>query len=487
MVGRSIAAFKAALVLLICISSPQVWAQVPEDFWGAPAIRSSPSGESMSIEEQQTMLLWTGFYYGSIDGASSNELEDAIRRFQSSLGDNPSGILNRLQSEKLGRRAERAQAQADFQVVRDEWTGVSAMLPMGYLSRPALEKAEKDQTTVAFSAKGSSDFSVKFIRIENFKASSRQVYDYLITKFKKDKKNVKVTGRVKGNYFSISYIRERLAVVRIYQFKNQEARGVLLSYPASRSNIFAPVQVTIFSKLRHFDGNGLNKTERTRRVKAREYPGFEDMPNWIRTMNSNGSGSLVTFEGHVLTNHHVVDGCASLSVNGNDAVLLGVDIVNDLAVLRSDAFARRQPVRFRQNSARLGEDVIVMGYPVFGLSQALNFTTGVVSARTGLQGDRRNIQITAPVQPGNSGGPVLDRHGQQIAVVVAKASSRAQQERNIENMSWVIRGNIAIDFLRDHDVEPLINSGEPDQFLRFEGVADKAKRFTVRVECHVAK
>lgn len=484
MVGRRITTFKAVLAVLTYLWGQSAWAQVPEDFWGAPAVPSSRSGGAISVEEQQTMLLWTGFYYGGIDGKTSDELEDAIRRFQASLGETPSGALSRRQGKTLVRRAERAQSQADFQVVRDDWTGISAMLPMGYLSRPALEKADKDQTTVAFNAKGSSDLSVKFIRIENFKASSRQVYNYLIDKFKKDEKNKNVRGRVKGNYFSISYVREGSAIVRIYQVKKQEARGLLLSYPASRSNIFAPIQVTIFSKLSHFDGNGLSKTERTRRVKAREYPGFEDMPNWIRTMRGNGSGSLVTFDGHVLTNHHVVDGCQNLTVNGNEAVLMGVDIVNDLAVLRSDAFAKRQPVRFRRNSARLGEDVIVMGYPVFSLSQALNFTTGVVSARTGLQGDRRNIQITAPVQPGNSGGPVLDRHGQQIAVVVAKASSRAQQERNIENMSWVIRGNIAIDFLRDHDVEPLVNSGDPDQFERFEGVADAAKKFTVRVECH---
>ena len=61
-----------------------------------------------------------------------------------------------------------------------------------------------------------------------------------------------------------------------------------------------------------------------------------------------------------------------------------------------------------------------MGFPVFDVSQSINITDGIVSSTVGLRGDRTHVQITAPVQPGNSGGPVLDRHGAQVAVVVSK-------------------------------------------------------------------
>jgi S1-C subfamily serine protease len=474
----------ALLALLSGLIAAAATAQVPENFWGAPAIQGGTQGERLSLQEQQTLLLWTGFYYGLVDGQRSDAVEDAIRRFQQSLGERPTGVLDQRQGETLRNRAARAQAQADFREVRDEWTGIAAMLPMGYLSAPSIVDTDEDGTTLAFRSRGSSDLSVYFNRVENFRHSAKAVYDVLLNKYKTDESNSAVYGKISGDFFSISFVRAGEAHVRIFQFKSGEARSVQLVYPASRANIFAPVQVMVFAGIRHFENKGLSLGERKRRVAAREYPGFEDVPDWRRTMVGNGSGSLVTFRGHVLTNHHVVDGCGRLTVNGNPAVLIGVDIVNDLAVLRSESFARREPVRFRERSARLGEDVVVVGYPVFSISQALNFTTGVVSARTGLAGDRRNIQITAPVQPGNSGGPVLDRYGRQIAVVVSKASREARQDMSIENMSWVVRGRIALDFLRDHDVEPLLSRGDEPAVTGFEDVADLAKRFTVRVECH---
>jgi S1-C subfamily serine protease len=209
------------------------------------------------------------------------------------------------------------------------------------------------------------------------------------------------------------------------------------------------------------------------------------MPEWQRTMIGNGSGSLVSTAGHVLTNHHVVSGCARLTVNGSGAALLGSDIRLDLALLRVPGLSGRTPVRFAERPAQLGDEIFVLGYPVFSLSPALNATDGIVSSPVGLEGDRTNIQITAPVQPGNSGGPVLSVGGAQVAVVASKVTSELRDRQNIENIGWVIRGAEAEAFLRRFDVRPL-RAG--DGFRRPDGPLSEQmrewRRFVVRIECH---
>ncbi|MCZ6664908.1 MAG: serine protease [Gammaproteobacteria bacterium] len=156
---------------------------------------------------------------------------------------------------------------------------------------------------------------------------------------------------------------------------------------------------------------------------------------------SSGSGIVVSTTGHILTNHHVVEGCRSLRAvsgamveaagisvrpkseppattatqgpfRGRPLKVLDVDAQNDLALLKSATASSTSGVFRSGRGIRTGEGVVVAGFPLPSLlSTDLNVTTGVVSALAGPGNNRRLIQITAPVQPGNSGGPVLDQFG----------------------------------------------------------------------------
>jgi hypothetical protein len=146
---------------------------------------------------------------------------------------------------------------------------------------------------------------------------------------------------------------------------------------------------------------------------------------------STGSGIIVDDAGHVLTNNHVVKNCKSITVKaiGSDALAATVNAVdpkNDLAILRT-AYGEPigTPARFRSQSkpARLGEETGVIGYPLTGfLSAEPKATFGQISSVAGYNNDYTLLQISAPVQPGNSGGPVLDASGLVIGVVVSQAS-----------------------------------------------------------------
>jgi len=208
------------------------------------------------------------------------------------------------------------------------------------------------------------------------------------------------------------------------------------------------------------------------------------------TKGSSGSGFFVTKAGEILTNHHVVDGCKSITVfNGKGerfgAVIRHFDSPNDLALLwaftKPDAIAS-----FRSaETVRAGEDVVVFGYPYSGLlTSSGNVVTGTVTALEGLRNDDRFFQVSAPVQPGNSGGALLDRGGNVIGIVQSKldAINVAAVTGDIpQNINFAIKGSVATRFLANNGVKVL------DQALsgsrEVPAVADLAKSFSVRIEC----
>jgi S1-C subfamily serine protease len=136
-----------------------------------------------------------------------------------------------------------------------------------------------------------------------------------------------------------------------------------------------------------------------------------------------GSGVIIDKDGQVLTNAHVVDGAASLSVtlDGGTRVaarILGIDPVLDLALLRVEAGSATLPTARLGDSAtiRVGEEVVAIGNPI-GLEQTM--TRGIVSALNRLLpgvSDEPMIQTDAPINPGNSGGPLVDRCGAVIGI-----------------------------------------------------------------------
>jgi S1-C subfamily serine protease len=139
--------------------------------------------------------------------------------------------------------------------------------------------------------------------------------------------------------------------------------------------------------------------------------------------SSYGTGFVVSEKGHVLTNAHVIEGCQTITLSStkNRLSVLSRDIKSDLALLQSPKLGKNF-AKFRSKStAELGEDVIVIGYPLQGiLSSGATVTKGSVSALAGMGDDKHFFQISAPIQPGNSGGPVIDEAGNVVGVVVAK-------------------------------------------------------------------
>jgi hypothetical protein len=204
---------------------------------------------------------------------------------------------------------------------------------------------------------------------------------------------------------------------------------------------------------------------------------------------ASGSGFAVSNNGLILTNRHVVDNCKGISVSDfGSAAIKAVDEQNDLALLKIQGTT--SAARFRSSSVGLGETVYVLGFPLVGiLGAGMNFTTGSISSLSGTNNDSRYLQLTAPVQPGNSGGPMVDANGLVVGVVsarlndieVLKASGSLPQ-----NVNFAIRGDLAQGFLRANGVEPSVqeptDSSSPSPSS--SEVAKIAQAFTVKILCY---
>ena len=206
-----------------------------------------------------------------------------------------------------------------------------------------------------------------------------------------------------------------------------------------------------------------------------------------RIRASSGTGFFVTPDGKALTNAHVVRGCKDISIvtdgQSRPAKVLARDEKNDLALLSTDVHpARAADWRLR---VRQGEDVVVYGFPLTGaLASGGNVTTGIVTALAGLADDSRYLQVSAPVQPGNSGGPLLDRNGTVVGVIVSKlnALSVASVTGDIpQNVNFAIKASVATAFLDAQGIAHADNAG--DAALSTPDIADRARSFTVRVLC----
>lgn len=440
---------------------------------------SEPVSAGRDLADIQRDLLWIGLYRGRIDGQMGSATDAAIRGFQTGLGHSPTGSLTSDERSMLAGRAEATRRGMDLQVETSDWTGIRMGVPRGYVNAGRVDG--DDGLDILFEGRAAVPFNIRQMRFSgSVMPDPRQLADMFV----KDESNSEVisTGMTGGvGYFHIRV--NDLLIYTIYAGNGAETRGVTVAISASESMGLLPVMAEVLSSTDLFAGQGVGFGDVRRRVAEGRYPGMESRPDWFRTMKASGSGSLVSTEGHVLTNHHVIGGCDRVTVNGLPADLMGSDTRADLALLRVPRLSGREPIAIRRAGPNLGEGLLVMGYPVFSITQAMNVTDGVLSSTVGYEGSRLSLQITAPVQPGNSGGPVLDLGGHQIAVVASKAGSNLRVEGGVENMAWVVRAEVARDFLTRYGVR-FREVDSLTQPLSSEAVVARHRDKVLRVECH---
>jgi uncharacterized protein len=217
-------------------------------------------------------------------------------------------------------------------------------------------------------------------------------------------------------------------------------------------------------------------------------PATKSRPYGAGDSIATGTGFVVSSLGHLVTNAHVVTGCQKMTLaNGTLLTMQAYDPVTDLALLKSSALEGVSPLFLRGGSnVEVAESVAVAGFPLSGLvSPDLNVTLGNVSALSGPDGSKSLIQITAPVQPGNSGGPILDESGSVVGVVVSKldAIAVATITGDIpQNVNFGISLSELKAFLNKQGVPFSLQAGKT--VLKSAKIGELARASTFQVQCH---
>jgi len=203
---------------------------------------------------------------------------------------------------------------------------------------------------------------------------------------------------------------------------------------------------------------------------------------------SSGTGFFITRDGFLVTDEHVVKGAAQVRlVTGTgliSAKVVKVDTANDLALLIAEGKFASLPIA-SSRTVKLGGTVATVGFPNVGLQGfAPKLAKGEIAALSGPQDDARYFQMSVPVQPGNSGGALVDERGNVVGLVSAKLSARAALATSgelPENVNYAMKSSFLLSFLESVP-EVSAKLKEPNTKERkFEDVVKSAEQAAVLV------
>lgn len=167
---------------------------------------------------------------------------------------------------------------------------------------------------------------------------------------------------------------------------------------------------------------------------------------------STGSGVFIDASGTILTAHHVVSDASSIEVVMRDgqrrtAKIESASRTLDIAVLKVD-YESKSFIPLKNVVPAAGSRVFTVGFPVPGLlGQEPKVSEGIISALSGIRDDASFMQISIPIQPGNSGGPVLTERGELVGVVSSTAAVSNFLKRTgtlPQSVNWAVRASMAL-------------------------------------------
>lgn len=191
----------------------------------------------------------------------------------------------------------------------------------------------------------------------------------------------------------------------------------------------------------------------------------------------------------IVTNHHVIKGASRIEIVYNNQIqisasVIGSDEVSDLALLRVqglEGLAEALPLA-NSGSVRQGDRVYAVGFPlpqVMGMQAKLS--EGLISATAGMRGDLRMYQISAPVQPGNSGGPLLNDRAEVVGVVAGCLDATVMMKQGIfpQNVNYAVKSDNLYGLIHTYGVEIAVAGCRNDQTLTAADVMEVAKKAIV--------
>jgi serine protease Do len=453
--------------------------------------------KKMSPEERiylQTLLATAGYWNAVPNLEFSVRIFEAVKRLQAEMGQEQSGLLSIRELVQLERNAIPLLRKWNFRLVRHPDRPITIWVPFGLNLN--LKKNEYGLTYQDSDDKINISYKL-FASLE-----LKETYEQTLK-----------TMRERGETVHFSVLRPQFYVISSstnsgidrYERYHRDGNGIIGFQQSWRNNatdIKAAAVATLISASLWSQYNRIQLQNPERLLsyryklpdeviapKTTNLPAAPSPPPERNEGRSSGTGFVATGAGHIVTNAHVIEKCTTIEISTPDQTAISAriaarDEVNDIALLVAPELKIKDVGEIRQG-IKLGEQVAAFGFPLSGvLSNSGNFTLGNVTSLAGLSNDSRYLQISTPVQPGNSGGPLVDQHGNVVGIVTSKLNAlrTAVATGDIpQNVNFALKVGAASNLLETHGIS--LKLGNTERVLTTVELAERAGRLSVQVKC----
>jgi len=420
----------------------------------------------------QADLVLLGKYEGLVDGSFGPDTYNALVAFETGQGGVGDGVPSSAELDSLTKGAKTVYGELGIDRVADSAAGLAIFLPQKLLT-------EKGSTKRGMSyATPDGSFELQTIRMPSTDQSFADLYQKLGTKG--PARQVAYAETADGQ-FSISGIaNHRYFYTRFYDDGSQS-----VGYSLSWDTKYRPLGAMLATFMASFSYPlSQQSAPGNEAVQKQDIGAGGGQPSESVEIGL-GSGFFFAAQGMIATNYHVAGTCKSLTVTGyGPAKLIASDKDLDLAAIQLDAKTGGPAAPISTKPPELAQSVILLGYPLADvLNSSLNVSTGIVSSEDGA-GDPNWFTTNAGIEPGNSGGPVLDDQGNVLGMAVAKVNDEKLLKSAgtvAPNVGFAIKSTTLLRFLGIflHVEAPQAVGPVPST----QEVVRKAKDFTVQIVC----
>jgi S1-C subfamily serine protease len=222
-----------------------------------------------------------------------------------------------------------------------------------------------------------------------------------------------------------------------YKFnRNNRENNITTSATSSVNSKTISFELNMYTEMKYVSNNSFNGSVVFKYSYQKIFPlesDIEKIKKPEKVEKSSGTGFAISSDGYIVTNYHVVENATKIKVKGvkgdfsksYSAKVMVSDKNNDLAILKIDDYSFSSlgviPYIIKSTPANVGENIFVLGYPLTAtMGEEIKLTNGIISSKSGFQGDITSYQMTAPIQSGNSGAPMFDKVGNIAGIVNAK-------------------------------------------------------------------
>ena len=420
--------------------------------------------------EYQTYMVWTGDYTSGIDGSYGRGTRKAIKAFQAREGYEATGYLTEAQVLLLKKRYDDKVAFLGIETLSNTDAGVEMKFPANLVTFDKF-----DPPFVRFKPKSDSKVKMMLISQQGGRDVLKSLYDIMETFDYIPPDGYRVRKRT---WFVLSGRNDKVVSYTYAKTTANTVKGFTLIWPPAMDDVMQPLAEQMYNSFTTLDSYVLDETL--------GYGQGDDQPVDLTTgidtatPQSAATGFVVSKDGVIVTNSANIETCKRVTIGDTvDLDLIARNRQMELAVLKpASAYTPRSFALFSDEKPQLGAEVTVAGFSFPQVMDVATLNYGTLTAMTGRGGDETSLRVSAFLETGDTGGPVLDDRGAVIGMRLA----RSDQETGLpEYVNFALRAEPIMALLDRHN----LTYGRAKSFdsVAPEDLAYMAGDFTVKVSC----